>query len=33
MPEAVWMFKVKEYGPLVVAIDSHGDSIYKNIKK
>ena len=33
MPEAVWLFKVKEYGPLVVAIDSHGESIYRNIKK
>ena len=33
MPEAVWLFKVKEYGPLVVAMDSHGKSIYKNLKK
>lgn len=33
MPEAVWIFKVKEFGPLVVAIDSHGKSIYKEIKK
>jgi len=33
MPEAVWIFKVKEFGPLVVAIDSHGRSIYKEIKK
>jgi tartrate/fumarate subfamily iron-sulfur-dependent hydro-lyase beta chain len=31
MPEAVWIFKVKDFGPLVVAIDSHGKSIYKNI--
>ena len=29
MPEAAWIFKVKDFGPLVVAIDSHGDSIYK----
>ena len=33
MPEAAWIFKVKEFGPLVVAIDSHGNSIYKEIKK
>jgi len=33
MPEAVWIFKVKEFGPLVVAIDSHGKSIYKKLKK
>ena len=29
MPEAVWIFKVKEFGPLVVAMDSHGQSIYQ----
>lgn len=29
MPEAVWIFQVKEFGPLVVALDSHGKSIYK----
>jgi tartrate/fumarate subfamily iron-sulfur-dependent hydro-lyase beta chain len=33
MPEAVWIFRVKEFGPLVVAMDSHGDSIYKRLKK
>jgi len=33
MPEAVWIFKVKEFGPLVVAMDSHGNSIYDNITK
>ena len=33
MPEAAWIFKVKEFGPLVVAMDSHGDSIYERIKK
>ena len=33
MPEAVWMFKVKDFGPLVVAMDSHGNSIYRNLQK
>jgi len=33
MPEAVWVFKVKEFGPLVVAMDSHGKSIYEHLKK
>jgi tartrate/fumarate subfamily iron-sulfur-dependent hydro-lyase beta chain len=33
MPEAVWIFRVKEFGPLVVAMDSHGDSIYRSLKK
>ncbi len=29
MPEAVWIFKVKEFGPLVIAMDSHGQSLYQ----
>jgi len=29
MPEAVWLFEVEEFGPLVVAMDSYGKSIYK----
>ena len=33
MPEAAWIFEVKEFGPLVVAIDCHGKSIYKLLKK
>ena len=33
MPEAVWIFEVKKFGPLVVAMDSHGKSIYKETIK
>ena len=33
MPEAAWIFKVKEFGPLIVAMDSYGKSIYKKLKK
>ena len=29
MPEAVWILKVKDFGPLIVSMDSHGDSLYK----
>lgn len=32
MPEAIWVFKVAEFGPLVVAIDSYGKSIYRELK-
>jgi len=32
MPEAVWMLRVKEFGPLIVAMDSHGKSIYNKMK-
>jgi tartrate/fumarate subfamily iron-sulfur-dependent hydro-lyase beta chain len=28
MPEAVWHFRVEDFGPLVVAMDSHGGSLY-----
>lgn len=31
MPECLWKFRVKEFGPLTVAIDAHGNSLYKNI--
>ena len=31
MPEAVWILKVREFGPLVVAMDCNGNSIY-NVK-
>lgn len=30
MTEAVWIFKVKEFGPMIVAMDSHGKSLYKD---
>lgn len=33
MPECLWKFRVKNFGPLVVAIDSHGHSLYRNIEQ
>jgi L(+)-tartrate dehydratase beta subunit len=32
MPECLWKFRVKKFGPLIVAIDAHGNSLYKDIK-
>ena len=32
MPECLWKFRVKNFGPLIVAIDAHGHSLYKDIK-
>ena len=29
MPEAVWIFTIKSFGPIIVAMDAHGNSIYK----
>jgi len=30
LPEAIWHFRVKEFGPLVVGIDSHGQNLLAN---
>ena len=30
--EAVWKLKVKNFGPLIVAIDSYGRSLYKDVE-
>jgi len=27
-PESLWRFRVRDFGPLRVAMDSHGESIY-----
>ncbi len=32
MPECLWKFRVKNFGPLIVAIDAHGNSLYKDVK-
>jgi fumarate hydratase subunit beta len=33
MPEAMWIFEVEEFGPLAVAIDSHGNNLFTDIQK
>jgi len=33
MPEAMWIFGVEEFGPLAVAIDSHGNNLFANVQK
>ncbi len=33
MPECLWKFRVKDFGPLTVAIDSHGNSLYRSIQE
>jgi len=32
-PEALWEFTAEKFGPLIVAMDSHGDSLYDKIKE
>ncbi|HEX7248993.1 MAG TPA: fumarate hydratase C-terminal domain-containing protein [Burkholderiales bacterium] len=31
-PESLWKFRVKGFGPLLVAMDSHGASLYSDVK-
>ncbi len=33
MPEAMWIMEVEEFGPLAVAIDSHGNNLFAKIQK
>ena len=31
MPEALWVFKVKDFGPLVVTIDAEGNNLTEEV--
>ena len=31
-PESLWKFRVRGFGPLLVAMDSHGESLYSRVK-
>jgi fumarate hydratase subunit beta len=33
MAEALWVFEVEEFGPMTVAIDSHGNNLFEELKK
>ncbi len=32
MPEAMWILEVEDFGPLTVAIDAHGNNLFKTIQ-
>jgi L(+)-tartrate dehydratase beta subunit len=32
-PESLWKFRIKNFGPLLVAMDSHGASVYDALKQ
>ncbi|MFZ9297225.1 MAG: fumarate hydratase C-terminal domain-containing protein [Hylemonella sp.] len=32
-PESLWKFRIRDFGPLLVAMDSHGNSLYADLKK
>lgn len=33
MPECLWKFRVRNFGPLIVAIDAHGKSLYRRVRE
>ncbi len=33
MPEAVWVFRVEEFGPLIVGIDARGKDIFAEVRE
>ena len=33
MPECLWKFRVKDFGPLTVGIDAHGNSIFHDVQE
>jgi L(+)-tartrate dehydratase beta subunit len=32
-PESLWRFKLRDFGPLLVAMDSHGGSLYRAVQE
>ncbi|HUJ86712.1 MAG TPA: fumarate hydratase C-terminal domain-containing protein [Burkholderiales bacterium] len=32
-PESLWKFRIRGFGPLLVAMDSHGESLYTRIRR
>ena len=32
MPECLWLFRVRDFGPLTVGIDAHGTSLYHDVQ-
>ncbi len=32
MPECLWKFRVKDFGPLTVGIDAHGNSVFHDVQ-
>ncbi len=33
MPEALWILEVEDFGPLIVAIDAHGNNVFGDVQK
>ncbi len=33
MAESLWVFEAKEFGPMIVAVDVHGNDLYQEVKR
>jgi len=33
MPEALWIMEVENFGPLIIAIDAHGNNMFEDVQK
>ena len=33
MPESLWVCRVKEFGPLIVSIDTQGNNMFTQVRK
>jgi fumarate hydratase subunit beta len=33
MAESVWEFEALEFGPMIVAVDSHGKDLYQDVRR
>lgn len=33
VPEAIWELEVRDFGPLIVAMDAHGGNLYEEVKR
>ena len=33
MPEAVWVFEVEDFGPLIISIDAHGGNLFEEVRQ
>ena len=33
MPECLWKFRVRDFGPLIVGIDAHGNSVFHDVQE
>lgn len=33
MPESIWVMRVKDFGPMIVSIDTKGENLFEKNKK